>query len=159
LICLDLIIYPSFLDISICRTQSNVSRKKLKLCQDTKVNDNPVNIVIPSTITCTPKKTEAIVWIDNQIEESQVIEENQIIEESQVVEENFHLWNTQVEDINTTATEPEDDVALACSSSMSTSVSQSSTIPPPDHFYIKKKAAIEKVHGIIESTAAKINSV
>jgi len=43
--------------------------------------------------------------------------------------------------------------------SISTSGSQSSTVPPPDRFYTKKKAAIEQVHGIIKSTAAKINSV
>lgn len=42
---------------------------------------------------------------------------------------------------------------------MSTSGSHSSTVPPPDNFYTKKKAAIEQVHGIIKSTAAKINSL
>lgn len=61
---------------------------------------------------------------------------------------------------NTAATKPfDDDVVSVYSSSMSTSGSQLSTVPPPDHFYTKKKAAIEQVHGIIKSTAAKINSV
>lgn len=152
MIYLDLIIYPSFLDIGIylCRTQSNVNRKKLKLSQDT-INDNPVNIIILSTIIRTPKTTETAVWIDNE-EKSQLIEENQIIEERQVFEEN--IWNTQFEYITTA--QPEDDLASA--SSMSTSVSQLSIIPLSDNFYIKKKAAIEKVHGIIKSTAEKTNS-
>lgn len=42
---------------------------------------------------------------------------------------------------------------------MSTSGSQWSTVPPLDRFYTKKKAAMEQVHGIIKSTAEKINSV
>jgi len=47
--------YPNFLDINIylCRTQSNVSRKKLKLCKNTQINGTSVSIVIPS-ITSIP---------------------------------------------------------------------------------------------------------
>ncbi|XP_077282322.1 uncharacterized protein LOC143908512 [Temnothorax americanus] len=200
--------WPLFSDMSFLKdvikprkTQSNVSRKKFKSCEDTKIGDNPVNIVIPSFITRIPKNTKKVMYENSRdsqvieieesqiVEESQVVEESQIVEESQVVEknqvveesqveeesqvaeksqeakENFYLWNAQFEDIfkktNTaTAKEFDDDVAsIGHSSSRSASGSQPSIIPPLDNFYTKKKAAIEQVHGVIKSTAAKINSV
>ena len=39
---------------------------------------------------------------------------------------------------------PKEDAASTCSSGMLSSVSHWSTIPPSDHFYNKKKAAVDK---------------
>lgn len=134
----------------------------------TQISDNPVQIVIPSSIMRTPKNTGAVMWRDNQVEESQIVEESQVMEESQVVEEsqlteeNFYSWNAQedtFQETNTAAAVSLDDDVISVYSNMSTTESQSSTVPPPDKFYTKKKAAIEQVHGIIKSTATKINSV
>lgn len=64
------------------KTQSNVSRKKLKLSENTKTSNSFFNIVIPSSIMRISKNTEAIILRDSQViqesEESQIVEENQV---------------------------------------------------------------------------------
>lgn len=120
--------------------------KKLKLCTKTPINDSSASIVIPSS---TPKENEAVMW---SLEDGQVVNENLDLSNIQMqVGETFKETNTA------TAELPEDDATSACSSSMSSSVSQSFTVPLPDHCYNKKKVAMEKVHSVIESTAAKLS--